>query len=510
MKDFIRYMNRFHRYMILLICLLLWGCRTKNIKQKSGEKNVLLIIIDDLRPELGCYGNLLIKTPKIDSLASHSMIFTNAHAQQAVCAASRASFLTGCRPDVTGSDYPYSEYFVEKFMPAHATLQRYFYEHGYYTVTAGKVHHGGPGDKVGKELSEPHCSIDSLKFYALPENIALGGKRGRSAETPPWEMADVSDHDYKDGAMALEVMNMIDRGIASEKPLFIAVGFHKPHLPFAAPKKYWDLYAEDSIPLSPNPYKPEGVKAYSLAHYELKSYKGEYNKNGEPVPDSVARKLVHGYYACVSYIDAQVGKLVDKLKSEGLYDNTVIILMSDHGYHLGDQNNWCKHTNFDRSTHSPLVIKPASRKVKANRCDALVEYVDIYPTLMDLTSQPKSGYLEGVSLVPLMDSPLRPWKSAVFSQYPREYLNLEGYAIRTAQYRYVEWRDITTGEIDSRELYDHEVDPLESENLAGNQHYKKIITELQKQLNNGWKYALPEGISNNSNNAIAPPPVPWK
>ncbi len=491
----------------LSLSLTLPACLADKEKEK---KNVLLIVIDDLRPALGCYGNNRLHTPNIDALANDGILFSRAYVQQAVCAASRASFLTGCRPDVTGVDYPYSKYFVEEFLPEHPTLQRFFLEHGYFSATAGKVHHGGPDDIVGKDISIPHVSIDSLKYYAKPENIIKGGKRGRCDKTLPWEIAEVADNAYKDGAMTERVVEILDSLERSEKPFYFSVGFYKPHLPFAAPKKYWDLYHRDSIPLASCPDHPDNVAGYSVPHYELHSYKGHFNKDGEPVPNDVARTLRHGYYACVSYIDAQVGKIVQELKESGQYDNTAILLIGDHGFHLGEQNNWAKHSNFEVATESPFILKAPGMKNRNLKTNALVELVDVYPTLLDLSGMPKPSYLEGISVLPLIEEPGREWKAAAFSQYPRGYLNLEGYAIRTPRYRYVEWRDMKTGEIDSRELYDHKEQDCEGANLVYKEENQELVQQLSKQLKAGWKKALPPGVKVPADNPLAPPSVSWK
>lgn len=483
---------------------------TYSAKNTGKRTNFLFIICDDLRPELGCYGNRLIKTPNIDKIASHGMVFTHAYVQQAVCAASRASFLTGCRPNTTGVDYPYSNYFVNEFLTTHPTIQRFFYENGYYTCTAGKIHHGGPGDQVNIDITEPHLSVDSLRFYAKKENILLGRPKGRNNLTPPWEIFETKDEAYKDGLMTQGVIKMIGRAIESKRPFFVAVGFHKPHLPFAAPKKYWDRYNPENIPLSPNPIHPKGVAPYSLPHSELNGYLGSYNLNGEKVPDSVAVKLTHGYYACVSYVDDQIGKIIRELQIKGEYENTVIVLVGDHGFHLGDQNNWGKHSNFERATHSPLIIKPTGKISNGSQCDALVEFVDIYPTLAELAGLPVASYLEGTSMVPLLINPDLKWKSAVFSQYPRENLNLEGYAIRTSHYRYVEWKNNITGEIDSRELFQHKSDNIESMNLAYKPEFEEIVLDLSFQLSQGWKKALPPNVINIAENKPAPLPVIWE
>jgi arylsulfatase A-like enzyme len=270
----------------------------------------------------------------------------------------------------------------------------------------------------------------------------------------------------------------------------------KPHLPFNAPKKYWDLYERDEIELAPVPNKPLGAPDYALATFELPSYEGNYGTAQNPVPKDLARTLRHGYYACTSYIDAQVGKLLAVLDELDLWDNTIVMFWSDHGFHLGDQGAWGKHMNYEWSTRAPLIVAAPGVQGGA-RCDALVEYVDMYPTLCDMAGLEKPAYLEGTSMVPLLKDPGREWKSAAFSQYHRG-KGLEGYAIRTERYRYVEWlkkeNGKPVGQPIGRELYDHQEDPEESVNIAGRPENAALVKRLSEQLATGWKAALPEGL----------------
>jgi arylsulfatase A-like enzyme len=484
------------------------GKRNHSQGKQDQNRNILFIIVDDLRPELGCYGSEHMHTPNIDELANSGIVFKRAYVQQAVCSASRASFLTGCRPDQTGVDYPYSDYFVQKFTRDYPTLQNLYFNAGYHTVTAGKVHHGGPGDKVGEDISVPHIESEGPKFYALEENIQKGGERGRSNETPAWECADVEDDAYRDGAITEELLSHIKNAVKLDMPFLLIAGYYKPHLPFAAPKKYFDLYNKDSIRLSLNPIKPENTEEYSILTAELPTYEGGYGYDSSPVPDSIARILRHAYFACVSYIDAQIGKLIAELKSIGQYENTIIVLIGDHGFHLGDQGMWGKHTNFERATWSPLIISAPGIIEAGIHSNALVEYVDIYPTLVEMTGLSIKNEVEGTSLVPLFENPTRAWKKAAFSQYPRED-GLEGFSIRTDRYRYVEWR-YKDGKVDSRELYDHEIDSFESINFAENIEYEEIVESLSVLLNSEWKNCLPPGIENYSNIPTAPEAVEWK
>ena len=466
------------------------------------KPNVLLIIADDMRTELNCYGADYIHSPNIDDLAKNGVLFFNAYVQQAVCSASRASFLSGVRPNTTGVDYPYSKYFVNEFWPAHPMLAEYFEQNGYYTHTFGKIHHG-QHDNLKTEHYMPETGLNTGMYYALPENIKKGGKEGRGKETPPYECADVPDEAYRDGLIAKEAVKIISQQKENDKPFFLAVGFKKPHLPFTAPKKYWDLYEESEIPLSPNQYHPENAPSYSTNNYALGRYAGlnYYNTPGNVIPDDYQRKLIHAYAACISYIDAQVGKLLTTLKQTGKYDNTIIVFISDHGWHLGDQQMWGKTTNFENATLAPLIVSAPGYE-KGKRSTRLVEYVDLYATLCDLADIEIPEYTEGTSFKPLLENPDRVWKTAAFSQFPRTRY-LEGYSIRTPDYRYTEWI-VRGGKVDSIELYDHRKDGVECVNIAYKKENESLINELSERLNAGWKDALPKGVTNNSNNPIAP------
>jgi len=457
--------------------------------------NILFIGADDLRCELNCYGRTHIHSPNIDRLARGGVLFQRAYVQQAVCAASRASFLTGCRPDTTGVDYPYNDKFRNEFLKTHPAIHTFFHRHGYYTRTLGKIHHGWVDD-MGK-LSEKHFSNGGARTYALPEHNRQGRK-------PAVEMADVPDNAYADGRIADEVVATLRRAAQRQEPFCLNVGFYKPHLPFTAPKRYWDLYERDRIELSPNPYLPPGAPAYAAASYELPHYEEGMLKDGAPMSRQNALLLRHAYYACVSFVDAQIGKILDELERLGLRENTVIMLWGDHGWHLGDNGCWGKHTNFERATHAPLIVD-APGIAQGRTSDALVEYVDMFPTLCELAGLPVPTYMEGASLVPLLHEPDRAWKSAAFSQYPRG-TSLEGYAIRTDRYRYVEWRRRTDQGyvVEARELYDHKVDPLESVSIAAEPQNRALVARLAAKLQAGWRQALPPGIAPYGTPAQAP------
>ena len=467
----------------------------------AAEKmNVLLIIADDLRPELGCYGADYMVTPNIDKLAAAGTLFERAYVQQPVCCASRASFLTGLRPDSTGSDYPYSIYTVEELFEGNRpSIPRHFMNEGYYVRCFGKIHHG----------YEEHFTEKSVQRW-LPQYVDEAMNELPKKERVPYECADVPDETYQDGFHTAEAIKTLRRMAKKDKPFFLGLGLWKPHLPWNAPKKYWDLYERESIPLSPNPEHPENSPDYSTDYCNLQKYKLPDSPNDLLVGDEeVARTMKHAYAACVSYMDANVGKMLAELDTLGLRDNTIVMLISDHGWHLGDQDHWGKSTNFENSTRAPMIISSPGL-TPGQRTKALVEYVDVFPTLCEIAGIEVPGYLEGNSVTPLMKNPEREWKTAAFSQYPRGWprANFEGFSIRTDRYHYIQWRELD-GSFKSHELYDHHVDPIESVNVVDAPENKTGVEKLKKQLAAGWKAALPEGIENRSNNPPAPAFMPW-
>jgi arylsulfatase A-like enzyme len=442
----------------------------RNARRKG--LNVLWIGIDDLRCGLGCYGDKAVKSPHIDALARGGVTFRHAYVQQAVCAASRASFLTGCRPDTTTVDYPYNNYFRKKFLPEHPTVPTWFDRHGYFAQAGGKIHHGRPLDlaKLSGEYINTSRGDPWWQGYANAENraVAENHRRKKAKQRPPaWEIGECDDEGYRDGRLASAAIEAMRSASRRDEPWFITPGFVKPHLPFCAPRKYWELYDRDEIDLAPCPHLPDGAPRYATVTYELPTYGGGYGRGNKPVTDDLARTLRHAYYACTSYIDAQVGRLLAALEELKLRDRTIVMLWSDHGWHLGDQGMWGKHVNYEWATRSPLIVSAPGRKGNGKHCDALVEYVDMFPTLCELTGVEAPDYLEGSSLVPFLDDPTKAGDKAAFSQYPRG--GLEGYAVRTERYRYVEWRKKARtgrGEVVARELYDHRTDPHESVNVA--------------------------------------------
>jgi len=457
--------------------------------------NVLFIGVDDLRVQLNSYGYPQMKTPNFDRLAKMGVQFNRAYVQQAVCAASRASFLTGCRPDSTGVNYPYSPWFNHVFRVKYKPIARYFAEHGFYTRTLGKIHHGPPD----KGLSEPHFKGDAPEFL-LPDNQFDGAKSEYISKVKPWEHADLPDSAYLDGQIADETIATIRRAIKQDKPFFIAPGFRKPHLPFVCPKKYYDLYSAEDIELAPHPNRGKNQPPFTVSNSTGASKWWKYPKTG--IDEKNAQQLIHSYYACVSFVDAQIGKILDELEAKNLLDSTIIMVWSDHGWHLGDHGMWGKSTCFEWATRVPLFVYVPGMKTAGKSTNALVEYVDLYPTLLDLCGLPIPDYIEGTSFVPLLNDVSKAWKKAAFSQFPRYVKKLghiEGYSMRTKDFRYTRWVKHDTGETIFEELYDERENLLEARNVAGNPEYKETLEMLRTQFSKGWKEALPPGIENCSN-----------
>ncbi len=458
----------------------------------AGKKlNVLFIAIDDLRTELGCYGSKHIKSPNIDRLAAQGTLFKRAYCQQAVCNPSRVSLLTGMRPDTAKCWYLHTAF--RDVHPKVVTLPQHFMNNGYHSQGMGKIYHMGHG--VGNDpysWSVKH-QMPKRKTYWDPKNQKIsrevrktnrGKDRKHRKNGAPTDCGDVKDNQYRDGAttdLAIKTMKQI-----KDRRFFLAVGYSKPHLPFCAPKKYWDMYDPNEIKI-PERNRPEGAPKIAFTNWgELRKYYGMPAKG--PLTDEQTRHLIHGYYACVSYIDAQVGRLLDELDKLGLRDDTAIVLWGDHGWKLGEYGDWCKHTNFELDAHAPLIFSAPGQKVKGKATDALVEFIDIYPTLCDLAGLEPPKHLEGYSVKPLLDDPTLPWKLGAISQYPR-HGNVMGYSMRTTRYRYTEWQDRKTKKVVGRELYDHRKTDAVARNIAAEN--EGLVKKFGTMLNGGYDKLLP-------------------
>ena len=459
----------------------------------AQKPNVLLICVDDLKPVLGCYGDKLVKSPNIDRLAARSVQFDRAFCNQAVCSPSRNSLLTGLRPQTLGI-YDLATNF-RRARPDAVTLPQFFKQHGWRTEGMGKVFHVGHGNTNDPaSWSTPHWNANVVA-YALPASKAKSGLTreealfsNKSAKDLPrgaaYESADVSDNTYPDGALADHAIERLRA--AKEKPaepFFLAVGFVKPHLPFVAPKKYWDLYERSAFKLAELRTAPEGAPSYApQSGGELRQYK-DIPESG-PMPDDLQRTLLHGYHAAVSYMDAQLGRVLAELDQLGLAQNTIIVLWGDHGWQLGDHGLWHKHTNFEIATRAPLLISVPGSKTVGRKCAAPVEFVDVYPTLAELCGLAIPSGLEGSSIKNFIDNPDTPSVDVAISQYPKKSPQgpVMGYSIRTERYRATYWRERNGSKIVDRELYDEQADPNETVSLAGKPEHQELLATLVKHL----------------------------
>lgn len=464
---------------------------------RPQRPNVLFFAVDDLRPELGCYGNTIIKSPNIDRIAARGVVFNRAYVQQAVCSPSRSSLLTGTRPDTT-KVWDLDTHF-RTALPDVVTLPEHFKNNGYFVRGFGKIFHGGFDDP--QSWSVPWQG-GKAPGYALPENLAIvqqkrqaaiaAGKTGkqlnRGVRGVAYEAADVPDDTFTDGKVANLAVDALKEIGQKGEPFFLAVGFARPHLPFVAPKKYWDLYDPNAIPLAPNRFRPDGAPAFAFPPGgEINAYDGVGKGS---ISEDKARALKHGYYASVSYMDAQVGRVLDELERLNLADNTIIVLWGDHGWKLGDHDAWAKQTNFEIDTRATLLISAPARKSAGQKTNAIVEFIDVYPTLADLAGLSLPAHLQGKSARLVIEDPTLPGKPAAFSQYPRvnEGQQLMGYTIRTDRYRLTQWFHRNDhSKLVATELYDHEADPQENANVASRSENETLIQSLSSQLRENWK-----------------------
>ena len=462
----------------------------------AKKPNVLFIAVDDLRPELGCYGNPVIKTPNFDRLAKRGMVFTRAYCQQAVCSPSRASIMTGKRPDATRVWDLETHFRVA--LPNVKTIGQYFKENGYFSQGMGKIYHGGFDDEATWSTPWMTPKAPTYAKDPTPADVVKEDAKGKGKGVA-FEAGDVADDFYTDGKTSRLAAQTIAELHKKGQPFFLAVGLSKPHLPFVSPKKYWDLYDPAKIPDTASPF-PVGAPAYvgDNDSGEFRAYTNVPPKDKKlartPLPPAFAAQVRHGYYAAISYTDANLGIVLDALEKEGIADNTVIVLWGDHGWKLGDHEEWGKHTNFEIDTRVPLIVSFPGQKTAGQKSSSLVEFVDVYPTLADLCGLPKPD-VDGVSLKPVLENPAVTVKPVAISQYPKTAgLNKKdgakgtakrdvmGYSIRDDRWRLTLWRSLADNKIVDTELYDEVNAPTEPENLANKPENKEVVERLSKFL----------------------------
>lgn len=491
---------------LLAILLLTLVVGSGSVCHSAEKPNVLLILVDDLKPALGCYGDATVHSPNIDALAAKGMRFDRAYCNQAVCAPSRFTLMLGSHSTSTGL-YGLGSH-LRRVLPDAVTMPQYFAKHGYRTESLGKVFHIGHGNLGDPEsFSVPHFKEKVIE-YVDPASTP-GGKltreeafftnqqlsqvnslpRGAAFESP-----DVDDESYADGRVAAETIRRLraakSRIDSNATPFFIAAGFARPHLPFSAPKKYWDMYDPSALPMPQFEELPDGApKVAGKRGGEIRNYSPVPDK-GDPatISNDLKRQLIHGYYASTSFVDAQIGKVIDELERLSLDDNTIVVLWGDHGFHLGDLGIWTKHTNYEQANRIPILISAPGVAQPGSSTNQPAESVDIFPTLAELAGlaapeghQPS----DGVSLVPVLKDPAARVRDHAYHAYPNSKL---GRSIRTERYRMVEWSDYG-GSLESAEyeLYDYETDPLETRNLAG--ELPGVVAELKSKL---AKYPAPK------------------
>ena len=433
----------------------------------QGQYNVLFIVVDDLRPFLGCYGHPEVHTPNIDRLAERGTVFNRAYCQYPLCSPSRTSMLTGLRVETTDV-LNNSRNFRQK-LPNAITLPQHFKAHGYHTQSVGRIAH-----LPQLQDDENSWSVASWRPIWVPFDIKT---------TPSWRALDVEDNDLRDGKTARRAVRMLNQ--IKDRQFFLAVGFYKPHLPFEAPRQYFELYDTQTFNLPASSVPPKDAPGSALTNWSaIRAYQ-DLPSGTTSLSDTKTLELIRAYAAATSYTDAQIGRVLTQLDVLGLAENTVIVFCGDHGHHLGEHGIWGKQTLFEVSLRSPLIVSIPQQQ--RSETEALAELVDIYPTLCDACQLPTPPQLEGVSLTPVIEQPTRPWKAAVFSQFGGAAHG--GASIRTERYRYTEWGQNGRKGV---ELYDYEVDPDETVNIAGLPENAELVTHLSERLHAGWQAALPE------------------
>ncbi len=455
----------------------------------AAEKpNVLFIAVDDMNADLGCYGSAIVKSPNIDRLATEGVRFDRAYCQFPLCSPSRSSIMTGLRPDQTRVfDLAYH---FRTGLPEVVTLPQLFTKAGYYVARVGKIYHyGNPGDIGTSGLDDPAswqefvnpAGLDKTTLEAdvinfTPQRAGLGSSLALYADPKG------RDEDHTDGKVATEAIRLLEKH--KTEPFFLAVGFYKPHCPYIAPKKYFDLYPleEIEVPIVGADYA-KTVPAPALASTKPWPNFG--------VTHEEARRAKQAYYAAISFVDAQIGRVLDALQKLGLRENTIVVFWSDHGYELGEHGLWFKQSCFEDSARVPLIIAPPERKSAGQSSPRLVELIDLYPTLADLAGLKPPAALPGQSLRPLLVRPDAAWDRPAFTQVERA--GFAGWSVRTPKWRYTEWDEGKRGE----ELYDETNDPRELANLARDPKSTAVLAELKQLVKKNWPVRVTGGVAPN-------------
>lgn len=458
----------------IIICLagilFLAASGSARIEKADTKPNVVFIVIDDLRRDLGTYGSPVVKSPNIDKLASEGVRFDNAYCQYPVCNPSRTSFLTGLRPDSTRILDNSTKF--RTTIPDVVTMPQLFKENGYFTASLGKIFHRGLTMEDLRPEMDDRKSWDVSRYFQATETGQRGEGRnltGGKLEWCRWLAADGDDEDQPDGMIARDAVRILEEQSKKDQPFFLALGFHKPHDPFIAPKKYFDLYPLEKLKLP-------AVGAPLQKDPGLAIPGGAFREAFGKFTDRERREFMRSYYAGTSFTDAQIGKIMTALERLNLRRNTIVVVLGDHGYHLGERGWWNKNTLFELSARAPVVVSAPGQKARGRSSTRLIEFIDFYPTLVELCSLPSPSHLQGRSFTPLLDDPKRPGKDAAYTQVRRG--RIDGYSVRTERWRYTEWDEGRAG----AELYDHRRDPGELNNLAGDPKHAGTVAGMKRLL----------------------------
>ena len=479
--------------------------RAQDPDESAPPKNVLLVLVPDLRPELGCFGSARVRSPHIDRLAKSGMTFLRNYCQQAASGPSRASLLTGLRPD-TIRVYDDRVHF-RRALPGVVTIPQHFRLHGYVTTAFGSVFGrpalddreswsiapwipGGPDwrSAAGESMAaERWARLQSQGWLAGAESNAGGSDAGTEPQRS-WQISETSGKDLTDGRVAEAAAEAI--AALKDERFMIAVGFSRPGLPLVAPPTFYDLYPAGGGPQAPDP--PLDAPSFALhGSPEIRAF-ADIPDDG-PIPEEKARELIRAYRACVSFVDAQIGTLLDALESRGLAETTVVAVLAVTGSHLGELGLWNKHSNYESATRAPMVVRAPGQRNAGRKTSALVESVDLFPSLCSLCGLPKPAALDGSSWQPIFDDPKRLWKRAAYSQHPRMIPGVGpgmGYSMRTSRHRYTEWAGLDSP-YKTVELYDYKEAPVEWRNIANRPEYVSLVNGLAHMHREGWQGSRP-------------------